>query len=931
MSKVRKILPVLLSASVMAAAVMPVLTLSAAGSGIQDGYSWTMEDGGFYSGDVALYVSGQEGDDLSVRVDGKEIAPSDQAPEIRMLYEGGDGNPDRDIKTDSSYGASNIVSLNGTSVGKLPSDGTVGVVMNAEQFNSGENKVTVRIGGYWGEGPYEESKPSTSKDDFLISNVRFRLPNGQEVVPSKLVTYKPAAKQSTDVVVETLDPYPYEPTEKFWLGDGWGSNYTWAGHTDPRFNIPFQVDFVLDYEKPGSEAMFDLDTSAYTSGKHTVELYAGNTCVASSEVVFDNEDPVITTNLSNYETVKNGFQLKVNVSDATAGLASTDVRLEGKSLSKEASFTYELKNLENGVQSLVFEVEDKAGNKVFQNLYFNVGDETVPKYSDMKAENGSLSLQVGGADDATVSFYEADALDYTASYGSVSSVDTMEEKPASEQTFPEWYAWQMANGGEEVETTSASGMPYHAFDIDVSGATGGQVSLSYEGSTVDGERLALKAYNYTENQWDTLDVVIGSGILSATVEVADYAKDGKIRAVAVVDNVGNGSNTMLWSTDPQHYTVFEDLNAFYEKVYEYIGEEYLAGRAAYAITTGDIVDDSPTSANAEKQWKIADKAIQLMEKTGMPNGVVTGNHDTGNYPSAIYSLYNKYFGADRYRSEAWFGGGLNDNASHYDLITVGNIDFVVLYLGYGVEGTPETIAWANDVLQRYSHRNAILATHQYLKASTGAWDASSRAEVIYNEIVVPNENVKMLLCGHDNGAVTLKKQIGDDRVFYEILSDYQFVELEDPDFYGGNEHYIGNVAGCNGDGYIRSMTFNGNKVETKTFSPVTGGTNPFGIRDEFTITVDFEQNDRVITTKGFTATLLGDKIADVTAASGSKAETAYDGDAEAWAAVIATDNGSVVTASQKFETSAGSLKSPPKLRKRWTCPPLRNWSRKARA
>lgn len=51
MSKVRKILPVLLSASVMAAAVMPVLTLSAAGSGIQDGYSWTMEDGGFYSGD----------------------------------------------------------------------------------------------------------------------------------------------------------------------------------------------------------------------------------------------------------------------------------------------------------------------------------------------------------------------------------------------------------------------------------------------------------------------------------------------------------------------------------------------------------------------------------------------------------------------------------------------------------------------------------------------------------------------------------------------------------------------------------------------------------------------------------------------------------------------------------------------------------------
>ena len=892
----------------MATAIAPVLPLSAEGTGIQDGYSWTMEDGGFYSGSINLYTSGKEGDNLTVRVDGQEISPSDKVPEIRLLYEGGDGNPDRDIKTDSSYGAANVVSLNGTRVGKFPSDGSVGVVMGADGFVNGENSVTVLIGGYWGGGPYDESKPhgiatQGNKDDFLLHNVRFRLPNGQEVTPSKLVTYKAKAVGSTEKVIETFDPYPYAPSEEFWLCDGWGNYDTYAGHKDPRYNIPYKVDFVLDYEKPGSEAMFELDTSAYASGKHTVELYAGSSRVALSEVTFDNEDPVITTNLSDYDTVTNGFQLKVSITDATSGVASSAVRLEGKTVSTETSFTYELQDLQNGVQSLVFEVEDRAGNKVFKNLYFNAGDETVPKYSDMKTENGSLSLQVGAAA-ATVSFYEADALDYTASYGSVASVDTMGEKPESEQAFPEWYAYQMANGGEAVETTSASGMPYHAFDIDVGDATGGQVSLSYEGSTIENERLALKAYNYSENAWVTLDVGTGSSVLSAVVDVAEYAKDGKIRAMAVVANVGNGSSTMIWSTDPQHYTVFEDLNPFYEKVYEYIGEEYLAGRAAYSITTGDIVDDSPVQSSAEKQWQIADKAISLMEKTGMPNGTVTGNHDTGNYPSAIYTLYNKYFGADRYRSEAWFGGSLNDNSSHYDLITIGNIDFVILHLGYGVEGTPETIAWANDVLQRYSHRNAIITTHSYLKATTGAWDASSRAEVIYNQIVVPNENVKMLLCGHDNGAVTLKKQIGEDRVFYEILSDYQFVELEDPEFYGGNAHVIGVTSGCNGDGYIRSMTFNGDKVETKTFSPVTGGTNPFGIRDEFTISVDFQQADRVITTKNFSATILGDKIADVDAAAGSVAATDYSGDADAWAAVITTDEGSVVTASQKLRVSA---------------------------
>ena len=115
------------------------------------------------------------------------------------------------------------------------------------------------------------------------------------------------------------------------------------------------------------------------------------------------------------------------------------------------------------------------------------------------------------------------------------------------------------------------------------------------------------------------------------------------------------------------------------------------------------------------------------------------------------------------------------------------------------------------------------------------------------------------------------------------------------------------------------MTFNGDKVETKTFSPVTGGTNPFGIRDEFTISVDFQQTDRVITTKSFSATILGDKIADVDASAGSTATTDYSGSADAWAAVITTGEGSVVTSSQKLSVPA-ALTSPMRLWKQRTCP-----------
>ncbi|MCI9415363.1 MAG: hypothetical protein HFJ79_09355 [Clostridiales bacterium] len=910
MSKLRRVLPVLLSLSLMATAVVPTVSLSAAGSSIEDGYRWNVKDGSAYTGTIDVYAAGKSGDSLTLKVDGKTVNPTaDEKPQIKLLYKGGDGNPDRDIKTDSTYGASNMIGLNDAELGRLPSDGSVGFSMDADQFVDGDNKVYVLIGGYWGATPYDETKAhghkyqTSDKDDFLMSNVRFLLPDGTEVTPSKLITYKGKAVGSKERVVETLDPYPYGADDLFWLGDGWGDHDTWANHTDPRYDIPYKVEFVLDYDKAPSDALFSFNSADFADGEHTVELYAGSTRVANTTVTFDNTDPVATANVSNYKTVKNGFQLDINFSDATSGLDVIDARLEGNSIGQTNHIQYTLSGLSNGVQSLVLEASDKAGNTVFQNIYFTVADETVPIYSDMKAENGTLSLKVGGAADADVTFYEADALDFTASYGTVDSTDNLEQKPASEQSFPEWYAYQMANGGEKVSTTSSSGMPYHAFDVNVGGATSGKVNLSYTGSTTANERFALQAYNFKTNKWDKLAVGIGSATLSATVDVADYAKDGKIRAMAIVDYVGNGSDTLLWSTDPQHYTVFEDLNTFYEQVYQFMGDEYKAGRAAYSITTGDIVDDSPVQDNVDKQWVIADKAIKLMEQSGMPNGTVTGNHDTANYPSHDYSKYTQWFGADRYRSESWFGGSLNNNSSHYDLITIGNTDFVVIYLGYGVEGTPETVAWANDILQRYSHRNAILATHQYLKASTGAWDPTSRADVIYNEIVVPNENVKMMLCGHDNGAVTLTKNIGE-RKFYEILSDYQFVQVEDTSYYEGAKdplHKIGNMPYCNGEGYIRSMQITGNSIHTKTFSPVTGGTNPFGIRDEFTIDVDLQQANRVINTESFSASILGDKIADASVEAGKTATASYTGSARAWAATVTADGATVTTAAQSFD------------------------------
>jgi len=343
-----------------------------------------------------------------------------------------------------------------------------------------------------------------------------------------------------------------------------------------------------------------------------------------------------------------------------------------------------------------------------------------------------------------------------------------------------------------------------------------------------------------------------------------------IYAAAILDYATNGSDTMIWSTDPQHYTKFEDLYDFYYQVYQYAAAEYVAGNAGYIITTGDLVDDRPNTTAAVKQWQVADQAMQYVEEVGMPNGLVSGNHDVGDFKKPDYSEsastsdYSKFietFPASRYNDKQWYGGSLNNNTSHYDLVTIGNVDFIVMYLGYGVEATDETIAWANDVLQMYSHRTAIVTTHQYLDAATADRAEKSRAQLIFDKIVDPNPNVKVVLCGHDDGSILNEVEASDGRIVYEILSDYQFVEAEDPSFYE-NEHYIGSVPHCCGDGYLRLMSVEGTTLSSITYSPVTGRYNPYGDRESFSIDLNCDQPNRCLNTVAFSTYVLGDEITE---------------------------------------------------------------------
>ncbi len=571
----------------------------------------------------------------------------------------------------------------------------------------------------------------------------------------------------------------------------------------------------------------------------------------------DGTAPTVNINLDPYAVIHPNTTVTVTfAAQGGSTLASCNTRLEGVSLGTgtSVSFTPAAQGLKDGLYTLVAEATDSDGDKVYAPLTFTVSSDADIDYT---VENGTVKSN------ASVTMYEADALDFTAHYGASASgnVDT-----ATLKTYSNADVNDLRYTDDGITAASISGIPYQMFDVNLAGKTSGKVAVSYSGSTKEGERIAVKVYNPKTTKWDTVGTIVGEGSISELVNIATYNQNGKIRVAAVLDYATNGSDTMIWSTDPQHYTKFRDLNEYYYKVYQYAAEKYLAGEAGYIITTGDLVDDRPTAAVAPQQWAVSDKAMSYVDAVGMPNGLVSGNHDVGDYKKPDYSAgpntssnYVKFaetFPATRYNNTTWYGSSLNNNTSHYDLVTIGNVDFIVLYLGYGLEADDETIAWANNALKTYRHRTAIVATHEYLDAQQAVRAESGRGELIYQKIVDPNPNVKMVLCGHDDGSLMLEKTASDGRTVYEILSDYQFVEAEDDSFYA-NEHYIGSVPNCCGDGYIRLMTVQGDSLSSITYSPVTDRYNPYGDREVFTIDLDLDPADRQFATTAFSAAVLG--------------------------------------------------------------------------
>ncbi len=704
---------------------------------------------------------------------------------------------------------------------------TFTIPVDPDRLKLGENVLTVRAGNK--ASPFQLEENEENRDDYNLRNVRLILADGTVIT----------------------DPNKNDPTKVYDMGD------------DGTFR-PFE-DFTFTItEEHATAQTYNWDTAAVSAGEHIIEAQDSNDTV-SSTVLVDNTAPAVETNIVEGKEYKGEFTINTTVTDEIAGVHSVNVMLDGEQI--EVPYQTASSQLEPGAHTVKILAEDKVGNEVEKVVQFSVSNENPNKPELISPADNSSKPVVGDptlkvkvsdptGDDLDVTFYQG----YKYDAGNPDNVKAFKnstdmEPPQTmvpegeEALLDEDLSLVSEKDGEYLITDSSTQFPYHRFDVELDSSVNENdtVELSWSGQSLEGRKVSMYAWSHEENKWTLLTYKVAGAEdfeLKSTVEVSTYVKDSKINVLIQDEIPGSPEEydyTFVWMSDTQYYS--ESYPYIFERQTNWIAEKQEELKIKYVFHTGDLVDNF----GQEQEWIHADEYMAVLDQNNVPYGVLAGNHDVDQL-SNDYTQYYKWFGADRFENKDYYGGSYKDNRGHYDLISSNGNDFIMVYMGWGVQD--EDLDWMNDILAQYPDRKAILSFHEYLLVSG---NRSPIGDKIYEKVVVPNENVMAVLSGHYHDSETLVSEIDDngdgqpDREVYQMLGDYQ----------GGPE---------GGQGYMKLLHFDqdNNRIVVNTYSPYLDDYNfyepdEFPGKDELVLELDLQVKEKRVATDYFSVTVKTDE------------------------------------------------------------------------
>lgn len=672
-------------------------------------------------------------------------------------------------------------------------DEDVAIEIPNAYLKPGRNKITMVTGTI-------QSGCGTNHDDFDLTKIDLEFPKGS-------VT-------------------PVDIKDKYAMGDG-NCN---VNSTKLR-----EATFEFDLDSSTTGLALSLNTAEYPDGEHTVSAVTTGGKRITRTVIFNNNGPkLVSSTPAERSKLTKATELAIELEDVVGvDESATQIILDGTPVKVGDKIGA---GLAEGKHTLVVKAKDKLGIESESTVTFTSaaipGGHVSTKASDDGKPKKQLSATLHDEGDAEyeTTFHLAKANQPSAGFEGTSVEIPTELNPKSESKVN---LADVANTDDKSDRSpAAKNTSWQRFDVKVGDFAEG--SLVQWVGDVDPQRTAnLLVWNHKTNAWDEIAAQRGDAnhqtALRGSVR-ADHVKDGVVNAmVAATDPFADDINksvdrkfqdrdsydfSIAHFTDTQYLSEgaagdYRDDNKdlhpeaerklwrdAYEDTIKWIIDNAEERKIAYAAHTGDIIENNTRKQidpnmidQVQREFEIASAIQKRLDDSGIPNGVLAGNHD--NRMGTDGAQYNEHFGPKRYeeaskqwREDAQYGGPWKegDNQNHYDLFSAGGLDFVAVHLSYGVD--QEEIDWANEIFQKYPNRNGLLFSHAYLTTSK---DADGRDAPYSNaqgreqarKIVDANPNVVMTLSGHHHGVgLNVRNDAGEvGNHVVEMLADYQFYEV----------------------------------------------------------------------------------------------------------------------------------------------------------
>jgi len=221
---------------------------------------------------------------------------------------------------------------------------------------------------------------------------------------------------------------------------------------------------------------------------------------------------------------------------------------------------------------------------------------------------------------------------------------------------------------------------------------------------------------------------------------------------------------------------------------------------------------SPTQAVFDVEIPKAIEGYELIDAAGIPFGVAPGNHDydamwsvvgfAPNFDKKPIELtfapedmgmlhiggldnFRSAFGDDKkfFADKDWYKASFRGGANSAQVFEAGGYRF--LHLALEMAADDEVVAWAQSVIDAHPKHPTIITTHDYLDSRAERLpnpivdldrvdpDHHNSADELFAKLIAPNDQVFMLLCGHEHGQALRIDRNEAGHAVYQILADYQ--------------------------------------------------------------------------------------------------------------------------------------------------------------